>query len=29
MLDMIAKLIRRLRKGRRLQVPPAIILAGC
>lgn len=29
MLDFIAKLVRRLRKGGRLQVPPAIILAGC
>ncbi|CAN5705425.1 hypothetical protein BH11MYX4_BH11MYX4_56820 [soil metagenome] len=29
MLDLIAKVVRRLRKGRRLQVPPAILLAGC
>ncbi len=30
MLDLIiAKLVRRLRKGRRVQGPPAIILAGC
>lgn len=29
MLDLIAKLVRRLRKGRRLRLPPAIMLAGC
>lgn len=29
MLDLIATLIRRLRKGRRMRVPPAIMLAGC
>lgn len=29
MLDAITKLVARLRRGRRLQVPPAIILAGC
>jgi hypothetical protein len=29
MLDLIQKLVGRLRKGRRLRVPPAIMLAGC
>ncbi len=29
MLDFIAKAVRRFRKGRRLQIPPAILLAGC
>lgn len=29
MLDLITKLVRRFRKGRRLQLPPAIMLAGC
>jgi hypothetical protein len=29
MLDLIAKVVRRLRKGRRIQIPPAIFLAGC
>ena len=29
MLDLIAKLVRRLRRGRRFRLPPAIMLAGC
>ncbi len=29
MLDLIANVVRRFRKGRRIQIPPAIFLAGC
>lgn len=29
MFDLIAKAVRRFRKGRRIRIPPAILLAGC